>query len=312
MSRLSRRELLVGTSAMALGRLLPAAKPVRFGVIADVHHGLAERTIERLEAFLTACESRELDFIIQMGDFNHPERAAMPFMDTWTDYRGPRHGVLGNHDMDRGSKERILDWWQIRHRHYSFDAGFMKFIVLDANHLRADGKLIPYDTANWYRSGITASLIDPEQIEWLRGELAATHKPVVVFVHQAIDEIWSGGGCQNRAEIRKVLEDSGKVALVLQGHEHVDQHEERGGIHYLRVNSASYLWVGEQYDRMAHYRDSLYAFVTLHPGGRIEVEGQTSAWVPPTPAERGYPTADRVTPNIVDRKLVSRTLAKLS
>lgn len=311
MFRLSRRELLAGTSALALDRLLPKTRPVRFGVIADVHHGLANDTIPRLEAFLTACEGRELDFIIQMGDFNHPEREAMPFLDTWTDHRGPRYGVLGNHDMDRGSKERILDWWQVPHRHYSFDAGFAKFIVLDANHLRADGKLIPYESGNWYRSGITVSLVDPEQIEWLRGELAASEKPVVVFIHQAIDEIWSGGSCQNRAEVRRVLEESGKVVAVLQGHEHVDQHEERNGIHYLRVNSASYLWVGEQYGRMAHYRDPLYAFVTLHPDGRMEVEGRTGAWVPPTPAERGYPTAARVTPSIESRRLLSKNLGSL-
>ncbi len=313
----SRREFM--SSAMALPALavrLPVFgltkthKPLRFGVIADVHHGLASRAEERLEDFLSECSRRKLDFIAQLGDFNHPLPEARSFLKLWHSYKGARHSVLGNHDMDLGSKAQAVESWRIPGRYYSFDSGFLHFVILDANFMRpslrsaiipdrpntatlrvAGGlgssepearsaganlevrapqtELVPYDNGNWYRSGITASWIDPEQIEWLRSDLAATRNPTIVLVHQMLDEIWEGGAVPNRAEVRRVLEESGKVVAVIQGHAHQDAHEIRNGILYWRVNSASYAWVGEKYGRMAHYDRSLYAFVEVAFGGDL-------------------------------------------
>ncbi|MBI5708334.1 MAG: metallophosphoesterase [Armatimonadetes bacterium] len=331
----TRRSILLGSLALG-GRVLSSGRRhnapilegsrVRFGVITDVHHGLANRTEARLEEFLIACEKRELDFIIQMGDFNHPVPEAQGFLKLWHSHKGQRWGVLGNHDMDMGSKKQALDNWQLKSRYYSFDSGFLHFVVLDANFFRveqgnarlqsrswsaslqtreshprpcgveSDGDsesrgpyasletrvpsgLVPYENGNWYRGGITASWIDPEQIEWLASDLKATRKPTVVFVHQPLDDIWEGGSVPNRVEVRKVLEESGKVVAVLQGHNHQDASETRNGILYWRVNSASYAWVGEKYGRMADYDRSLFAFVEI---GDMGTKGQrdqgTAPW----------------------------------
>lgn len=300
---LSRRGLFrLGAAALGPGLTLPQAKPVRFGVIADVHHGLGARTEARLEDFLTRAEGRKLDFIVQMGDFHHPEPEAKGFLDLWNAHRGPRHGVLGNHDMDKGSKAQILDLWQLRNRYYSFDAGFLHFVVLDANHMKLDGKLVPYEKANWYRSGITASWVDPEQLEWLREDLNRTRKPTLVFIHQGIDEAQGGGAVPNREEVRRILESSGKVGAVLMGHHHVDTDETRNGIWYWRVNSASYAWVGEEYGRMANYDQALYAFVIVWPDGTAEVEGRRGMFEGESPFVRGVPEPDRFSASLRSRK----------
>ena len=101
-----------------------------------------------------------------------------------------------------------------------------------------------------------------------------------------------------------------KVIACFCGHHHIDEHRVINDIHYLQINSASYYWVGQGYDRMAPYEDSLYAFVTLRPPGVIEIEGKTSRFSSPTPQERGYPQADEITARISDRVL--RYNSKLS
>lgn len=244
---------------------------------------------------------RAPDFIVQMGDFHHPVPEAEGFRKLWSGYRGRRYGVLGNHDMDLGSKRQILDLWELRERFYAFDAGFLRFVVLDANHMKADGKLIPYEKGNWYRAGISASWIDPEQIEWLRGELEATKRPVVVLCHQELDECLGGGGVPNRSQLRKLFAESGRVAACLVGHSHVDVDETREGVFYWRVNSASYAWVGEAYGRMAHYDRPLFAFVSIWPDGRMEIEGRRGVFDGDSPFTRGVPNFERFSASIRSR-----------
>lgn len=285
----------------------------RFGVIADVHHGLAEGTERRLEEFLAEASRRELDFIVQLGDFNHPVRAARGFLNTWMGYRGPRHGVLGNHDMDMGSKEHAVDMWQVPGRYYSFDAGMHHFVVLDANNIYRDRGFVPYADGNYFQAGgAQNSHCDDEQLDWLAADLASTRRATVVFVHQPIDDSYKGGSCQNRHRVRAILEEANrragwqKVVACFQGHHHDDGYEERRGVHYFRVNSSSYLWVGGDYGRMAHYDRSLFGFVTMTEG-EIVLEGRNAEWVPPTPAERGVPEAGHFVPRIVDRRVSIRT-----
>ena len=77
---------------------------VTFGLIADVHHGLAPTAMSRLEAFMEAVDKRKPDFVLQLGDFCFGDQDSAAFLRLWNEFRGPRLHVLGNHDMDRLSK----------------------------------------------------------------------------------------------------------------------------------------------------------------------------------------------------------------
>ncbi|HXH60965.1 MAG TPA: metallophosphoesterase, partial [Fimbriimonadaceae bacterium] len=184
--RFSRRDVLaMGAGVLAFSPVVALAdlrikKPVKFGLITDVHHGLAPDALQRLRVFIDEARTRDLDFVIQVGDFNHPTAEARAFLDVWSDYRGPRYGVLGNHDMDMGTKEDAIQFWSIPSRYYAFDSGELHCVVLDANNIYENGRYEPYANANFYRSGSVISHIDDEQFDWFAHEVFTTNKQTIV------------------------------------------------------------------------------------------------------------------------------------
>jgi alkaline phosphatase len=52
-----------------------------------------------------------------------------------------------------------------------------------------------------------------------------------VFAHQRLDTA-TKHAAKNAASARKIFEESKKVLAVFQGHEHINDHREIGGIHY--------------------------------------------------------------------------------
>jgi len=282
---------------------------LQFGIIADVHHGLIEKAEERLAAFLEEANQRNLDFVIQLGDFCHPRPDAYAFVRLWEQSSAPRYHVLGNHDMDFGTKEKIMDLWQMEHNAYSFDIGNCHCVVLDCNHLYVDGKYIDYANANFYVDRELRTFIHPDQLEWLKEDLESTDRHTIVFTHQGLDEIWNGGLAKNRQHVRQIFMEANrqagfqKVIACFSGHHHLDVHSIIDKIHYVQVNSASYYWVGADYGRMAVYRDPLFAFITVGEDGII-IEGRDSVFVGPTPHELAFPDADRLSSSLSDRNLV--------
>ena len=72
---------------------------------------------------------------------------------------------------------------------------------------------------------------DRAELEWLKSDLQANQKPVVVFAHQRLD-VSNSYGVKNNADVRQALESSGNVLAVFQGHSHKNELNTIGGIHY--------------------------------------------------------------------------------
>ena len=136
-----------------------------------------------------------------------------------------RHYVLGNHCVYTLTKQEFLDGVGQRASYYSFDSGDYHFVVMDSC-FRSDGE--PYGRRNfeWTDPNIPAA-----ELEWLTADLKATTKKTIVFAHQRLD-VSSHYGVRNAADVRRVLEESGKVLAVFQGHSHRNDHKDIGGIHY--------------------------------------------------------------------------------
>ena len=136
-----------------------------------------------------------------------------------------RHYVLGNHCVYTLTKQEFLGGVGQKNSYYSFDSGDYHFVVLDSC-FRSDGD--PYGRKNFEW---TDPNIPPAELEWLRADLKETTKKTVVFAHQRLD-VSSHYGVRNAADVRKVLEESGQVLAVFQGHSHRNDHKDIGGIHY--------------------------------------------------------------------------------
>ena len=104
------------------------------------------------------------------------------FLKIWNTFRGPKYHVLGNHDMDKNSKQEMLEFWEMPKTYYSYDFKGFHFIVLDANFLYQDGKFTDYDKANFYVDSSIRTYINTEQIEWFKSDLDATNLPTIVGI----------------------------------------------------------------------------------------------------------------------------------
>lgn len=284
-------------------------KKITFGIVADVHKDLIPDADKRLETFINQAQKRNVDFIIQMGDFCFAETKNKGFMNIWESFKGPKHHILGNHDMDKNTKEEMLDFWNMPKTYYSYDFEDFHFVVLDANFLFQDGKYIDYKHANFYVDSKIRTYIDEEQIEWFKADLKATKLPTIVLSHQSL---WHS--VKNRSVIQKIIEsENEKVICCLSGHSHIDFHYQKNMINYIGINSMSYQWsdkytttdrfpkeLYKEYGNLHHiaaYKDPLYAFATIDPKGNFEIEGVKSEWMPPSPYDLGMPLNTDGAPN---------------
>ncbi len=300
------------------------SKPVKFGIISDIHRDLIPDADSRLEAFMKNVEIEKPDFIISLGDFCFGIPENQSFVKQFESASCPAYHVLGNHDMDRNTKDEMIGFLNIPSRYYSFDKNGYHFIILDANNLYKDGQYIDYEKANYFVNDSFREYIDDEQIEWLKKDLASTSLPVMIFSHQSLYHY--SLGIKNRLEIQLIMEEENKKAgyrkiiACFNGHNHLDFYREINGIHYFDINSASYYWfepaspgrypdksLYKKYphlDNIALCKDPLYAFIDIDGKGNFSIKGIQSEWVPPVPDFPERVLGRRCSPSISDRKIL--------
>jgi alkaline phosphatase len=248
---MNRRRFLRDGSLLLLGAgvaggplaSLAAEEPqhrVRIGLVTDLHYADkppagTRHYRETLTKFAEAggeFQKAKPDFMVELGDLIdaadsaeaektylatiNKEFAALP---------GDKHYVLGNHCVATLSKDEFLEGVGQSKPHYSFDARGFHFVILDACY-RSDGESYSRGNFKW-----TDTSIPDEQVEWLKADLQAAAGKAVVFVHQRLD-VKNDHGVKNADQVRKVLEESGKVLAVFQGHSHKNDLKDIGGIHY--------------------------------------------------------------------------------
>lgn len=299
-------------------------RPVRFAIASDFHAPDIPDGEHRVATFIKAANDEKVDFIIELGDFCRLDSASQVYRDLWNSFPGDKYHVIGNHDMDRYTFEEYTQGMNMPARYYSFDQGDFHFIVLDGNNLFDGKKYTHYARANYYVDAKKRAHIDPEQMEWLKKDLAATNKRCILFSHQSIEEALNNG-----AEVRKILEAENqragfkKVVMAFGGHNHSNYSKEINGITYVQINSASYVWIGEptqtekRYSKEINdrfggilkysmtYTEPLYAIVTLNSKGAT-LKGTEAEFMPPTPKDLNMNDSVGVFPlvsNIKDLKV---------
>ena len=114
------KQVALGLAAMSMGGMqMGCTRPVKgkltFGVISDVHEELQADAKDRLKKFLADADGRSLDFIIQLGDMSHGNKA-QEMMDIWNTYAGPRYSVLETMIWIMPTRKRlsVSSRWKVR------------------------------------------------------------------------------------------------------------------------------------------------------------------------------------------------------
>ena len=218
------------------------AKPtLRAGLMTDLHYADKEaagtrfyrEALDKLDEAVGVFEKEKPAFVVELGDFiDQAETAELELewlarMEShYARLSMPRHYVLGNHCVTTLTKaEFIANTGMSKTPHYAFDEAGVRFIVLDACY-REDGEAYGRDNFDW-----KDTFIPQAELDWLQTQLAAAKGPVVIFAHQRLDES-APHNVKNASAVRTVLEKSGKVLAVFQGHSHKNDYQQIAGIHY--------------------------------------------------------------------------------
>jgi predicted phosphodiesterase len=217
-----------------------AKRRVRVGMVTDLHYADKPPARSRYyrEALAKLAEAAgqfhkdQPDFVTCLGDLIDSadsvkaERGFLTRINKdFAALPGKKHYVLGNHCVDTLTKDEFLEEVGQKKSYYSFDVAGFHFVVLDAC-FRRDGQPYGRKNADWSDTNIPA-----DEVEWLAADLKEAKGKAVVFVHQRLD-VTNHFGVRNAKDVRKVLEDSGKVLAVFQGHSHQNDLTDVGGIHY--------------------------------------------------------------------------------
>ena len=258
--------------ASASAEECPAAEGLRVGLVTDLHYADKppagsrhyRETLAKLAEAAGRFEQEKPAFLVELGDFIdaadsvRTEQRYLARIDReFAALSKDRHYVLGNHCVDTLRKEEFLGQVEQKQSYGSFDRGGIHFVFLDSC-FRSDGE--PYGRKNfqWTDANIPAS-----ELEWLAADLKDTDRNVIVFAHQRLD-VNNHYAVRNAADVRRILERSGRVQAVFQGHSHHNDYRELGGIHYCTL-SAMVEGSGAE--------SNGYSLLEIRPDGTLVVKG---------------------------------------
>jgi len=314
---------LGGAGMMAAG--LPAAeaetaKPFKFMLFTDIHfspNGWANDDPHFIDSIYARAEREGCQMVMQLGDMVHNVLApdVKPYIQRYNDFRIPTHHAMGNHDMDFCPLAATMDAYRMEKRcYYHFDQGGFRFIVLDPNYTRVDGKIVHHERQNYFKWVKTQpfNVIPPEELEWLRATVFESPHPCVVFSHQSLERPRSSEGVWNKEDVRAIFREANaqcprKVLLCACGHHHMDNLMFGDGIPFWELNGANFFSCGRKHacypadyvakrpgaPRNLAWKDALCAVVTLGANGLIRIEGTQSDYLFGVTNEKaGFPEVD--------------------
>lgn len=279
---LTRRAILQGgclfllgasdSAQTALSTTSRARGKVRFGLLTDLHYADKapagtrhyRETPAKLQEAARQFKNDQPQFVVELGDLIDAADSVETELEylkrinrDFTALPGDNHYVLGNHCVYTLTKKEFLSTVGKKSSYYSFDHNGIHFVILDACY-RSDGK--PYGRRNFEW---TDPNIPDSQVDWLKADLQKATGQTIVFVHQRLD-VQNHYGVKNASVIRKLLESSGKVTTVFQGHSHKNEVTEINGIHYC-VHRAMIEGSGDE--------NSGYSTVDVFEDGSIRLTG---------------------------------------
>ncbi|HOZ74847.1 MAG TPA: metallophosphoesterase [Flavobacterium sp.] len=171
---------------------------------------------------LTELKLRNPDQVIFGGDIGlfsaYPE-----FFEALKDYPN-LHVTPGNHD----TSAHVRLFFSTAENHSA--AGF--FSAMEDEHLK------------WFFLDSSTDKIGTEQLDWFRQELAATLKPVILFLHHPILSVASAVDrkypLENRVELQELLLRHQQPVTIFCGHYHIEDETSQENIRQFVTPAVSY------------------------------------------------------------------------
>lgn len=266
---------------------------MRLGLITDVHLGpvrMKDGKPVKLTGYAEPL-AREVaetwrtrdrpDLVLNLGDVLEDvtveqDRANYErFLEVLAGAGAPALHVAGNHDQVHLDDDTLIGLWSLPpHARvhagstaYGVSVGGVHFVVL-STHFGADGVFL-----------------GEGQLAFLERELARAEGPAILLTHQGVADANLSGNhwfehdphtclVHERAEIRRLLERSGKVVAAFNGHAHWNHFAVSAGIPYVTLQSLT-----ENVTRDAEPTPAAsYAVVDLDASGmQVRVEGRQPA-----------------------------------
>lgn len=221
---------------------------MRIGLFSDVHYcretvqegnRRCALSFEKLKYALSDFQKRDISLLICMGDLcdvsltGDAQENRMCLTRIMHEIRASGLDFLfitGNHDCLVAPVDELSRMIGQELAPKIVDTPEYRLICLDAN-FSSDGT--HYDPAgfDWRDTNVPS-----DQLAFLKQSLADSDRECIVLIHEPVDS--APEECyrvNNAAEVRNILEASGKVKLVLQGHMHEYSDIVENGIRYMTV-----------------------------------------------------------------------------
>ena len=220
---------------------------MKFGIFTDSHYCPADvycktrrprLSLGKVQQAMEAFVREGVEAVLCLGDMtdrcdsDEIARGCLnELLDLIRSYGLPFYLVPGNHDYKSFSR---ADWARlegVRTAPCTVDTDRARLILLDGCY-RSDMRCYDEAGEEW-----TDANLPPEQMAFLRRSLGESGKSCTVIIHQQLDPDFPVKPCmiRNSEEVRLILQESGKVSLVLQGHHHEGFDQTRDGIRYLTL-----------------------------------------------------------------------------
>jgi 3',5'-cyclic AMP phosphodiesterase CpdA len=266
---------------------------IKFAIFTDLHYDHIPDGRQRIENFITNAREADVDFVIELGDFCSPKEENQVLLNILDSIGKPHYHLMGNHDSDLFTKEKVMNFLQMDNSYYSFKYGKVRFIVLDTCFIKTDNGYKPYCKRNYDKTKSIYPILPDYEFKWLEYQLTDDSEYYVIFSHHSFENEFSKRGVYNRAEVRNLINSVNltgkKVLLCINGHDHGDSLGKIGQTYYFGLNSMSYIWFGSQFEHFCYYdeihkqypflkdmvlyREGLYSIITISESGGIEIQG---------------------------------------
>lgn len=235
-------------------------RSLRLGYFTDIH--LPNDPVIQQRAAKAVSKANGSDLVLFGGDnlmaIDHKDEATIQGQFSgWKkllseNLQKPYKVIVGNHDVEQwesapspmNGKRRALDLFGMSGRYWSHSVAGWRIIGLDTVHQSGNSFM------GW---------LDPEQLEWLRGELKDTKTPTVVLGHIPILTVTSlansglrakenalpisfGSHVSNHYEAIKMFREAGNIKLVLSGHTHMQDRVDYAGTSYICAGAVCGGW----------------------------------------------------------------------